>query len=268
MTPLLTSQDGSVKQNRCSRIFGDTCLRKNAAILLTEVETLFGKKVVYRENTKYDAGNSTVESDGTPVIEVNPSIHSRNKLRQEAIVVHEFFHLKMKATGYPYLSFVNTELHQQNAAFFQEMNSMVFSAIEHIIFYPQMRKMGLNPSAEIEEYFRTLDRNNETTGPPNDYQRAVLFMRAKVEVSDRKLLGEIEKWYSARKWNKPLAKGNELAQIVLSVHPNKPDDEVEVFVKCMNALIGEIAKVSHTGWEKRQYGNMIFRLGIIRVDPA
>jgi hypothetical protein len=262
------AQNAPMKRTDCKRILGEVCLRDESAKMLTEIEKLYGKPIRLVENTKYDVGNSRIEDDGTPVIEINPSIYSKDKLHQEAGIVHELFHLKMRATGFPIIGFEPTDLYKRNSAFFDEMIFLVFSPIEHRTFFPQMRKIGLNPSAEIEEYFMHLDRRAEVSGPTNDYQRAVFFMRAALEFNDPKLLAELEQWYKAKQWNKPLAVGKELAKVVNDSRLRSAEDQVTIFVRCMEVLLGDVAKFSLVGWEERHYGPIMVRIGVLRVMPA
>ena len=265
---LLLGQEPSTNQPECKKLLGPVCLQGESSALLEEVEKLHGKRVQLQNTTKHDVGNSRTEPDGTPILQLNPSIYSKSELRQEAAVVHELFHLKMKANGYPFVGFEPTALYEANAAFFDEMNLLVFSTIEHMIFYPQMRKMGLDPSTEFEEYFLQLDQRGDGPTPPNDRQRAVFFMKAALEFTDRKLVEKLEQWYETHQWSKALAAGKDLAKTVTNSQLSSPDDEIHIFVRCMNILVGDMAKFSLVKWEERYYGSVVARVGVVRVVPA
>ena len=75
----------------------ETDLRPGAVNLLEEIERSFGKQVVERFTEEPSVfANNGIGPDGTPFVAINKS-----KTIDEGIIVHELFHLKLKALGFP-----------------------------------------------------------------------------------------------------------------------------------------------------------------------
>jgi hypothetical protein len=254
----------SAEQSQCKRFLGPVCLREESSKLLAEVEKLYGKSVELEHTTEHELAFARTEEDGTPWIKINPWIYSKSELRQEATVVHELFHLKFRASGYPLLGWESNAAYKANALFLEEMAARIFDTIQHVIFYPQMRQMELDPSTEFQEHFLQLERGGGRI-PPNDRQRAVFFMKAFLEFSDRDLIEKLEQWYKAKQWHEPLATGKELAETIINPI-SSPEDTIHVFVRCMNILVGPEARFSVPRWEERYHGPLGLRVGVVRVE--
>jgi hypothetical protein len=248
----------------CEVKLGPVCLRPESADLLAEVERLYGKPVDFAETTKAAVGDSGVYRDGTPYIEINPVMYRRGRLRQEAVIAHELFHLKMKADGYPIVRIEREGTSPDEYQFLLETVRLVFDPIEHHLFAAQMREMGLDPDAEVEDHFRELDPDQSTAGFTNSYQRAMTFMRVTLECT-RETATRIERLYKLKGWGAPLETGKKMAELVYSHKQYSPDDEVDVYLKCLGRLLQGQAVITRTGWETERHGDIAYRIALIRV---
>jgi hypothetical protein len=248
----------------CEVKLGPVCLRPESADLLAEVEQLYGKPVDYQETTKAAVGDSGVYRDGTPYVEVNPVMYRRSNLRQEAVVVHELFHLKMKANGYPIIRLERAGTSPDEYQFLLETVRLIFDPVEHHLFADQMREMGLDPDAEVEDHFRGLDPDQSTAGFTNPYQRAMTFMRVTLECAPE-TAARFERLYKLNGWGAQLQTGKQMAELVYSHKQYSPDDEVDVYLKCLGRLLQGQAAISRLGWETEMHGDVSYRIALIRV---
>src|SRR5262245_23392943 len=76
----------------------DVQLSRRGLELLSEVEKTFNKQVRgewYKDMTAQTA--ALIAADGTPTVRCNPAHRELN----EEIIVHELYHLKLRAAGFP-----------------------------------------------------------------------------------------------------------------------------------------------------------------------
>ena len=248
----------------CERLLGDICLESSPANLLTEVEDLYGAPVEITETTDAAIGASGVRGHGTPYVALNPVMRTRGNIRREAAVVHELFHLKMKALGYPVLRFQAGGLRSDEHRFLLETVRLVFDPIEHRLFDPEVREMGLDPNAEIEDHFSEIEPGPQSPGFNNYYQRAITFMRVALECSRPTQL-RIERIYKSNQWESALKTGKAMAFLVSSRTEFSRDDEVGIYIACLDRLLGGDASIEQVGLEHEKHGQVTYNVAILRV---
>jgi len=264
LSPAVTTGPYGAGSDPCERNLGDICLHAPAADLLADVEQLYDRPVELGETTKAAVGSSGVHGDGTPFVELNPIMYDREPERQEAAIVHELFHLKMKAEGYPLIRIDPEAVSPEEYQFLLETVRLVFDPIEHRLFDPKIRAMGLDPDAEIEEHFRAAEPRPDARGYTNYYQRAITMMRVVLECSPQTAL-RIERSYKFHGWDSALNTGRDMAALVAAVKQYSPDDELVIYIKCLNRLLGDRADIRRLGWEDERHGQVVYRVALLRV---
>lgn len=238
-----------------------------AAALLEEVERLYGKQVREEETDKFPSnkfGAAKIDQEGTPVITINPS-----RGRTERNIVHELFHLKLEAEGFPGY-YVRVQPSLESRQLLSGLISVLNETIQHWIFYPEIRKMGLDPAADLKSDFERDIKMNKfpNMDNPDGINLSLLYWKATLELNDPKLLNRIEEWYKRKSWSVPLAKGKKLEQIVNSAAPRRADEAVNVLLRCLNAFFEGEFRFELEGWDKEMRGGFVRHIAIVRILPA
>jgi len=255
------------KSNTCQTALLGVCLSKQPATLLKEVEQLCGAPVHARLGTEYNVGGADVSEQG-PFIVINPYVLKETKTRQEAAIVHELLHLKLRAKGFGGVKYEPTETRFYNIAgpFLEEMVGLIHAPIEHYIIFPEMRGMGFDPGIEVKHYCSSVLEGKEKE-PIDDDQRAVFFFRALLETNDQKLISKLMSFYESKHWNGPMALGKKLAQIVKDSNPRAPDDVANVYASCMNTLLERRARLEFKGWFYFKRGRFEVKVARMWIVP-
>src|SRR5437773_5736634 len=154
-----THQDAEQAKNEASsQVFGIP-IRKGTIDLIQKVESLYQKPLCvtsFQEKEKCGTlteeysidffGVASVSLEGAPVVLLDETG------RNETTLVHELFHLKLTAEGYPtFESHIDKALKPDPI---KHVMLIVSNSLEHRVFYPEMRTMGLDPDrlvrAELE----------------------------------------------------------------------------------------------------------------------
>lgn len=177
-------------------------LRLAAAELLGAVERLHRKPVlvVFRDDFQEGIQGYTFTSgDGTPIIGIVPG-----KGQNEENIVHELFHLKMLAKGYPLFDFEMPEAERlAHGEFYLNIRTLIYDPIAQSLFYPKMRQMGLNPDVNTREQLQKNRLLTEQPSAPKASQEwlATYFMKVSIETRDPDIRAELERWYKEKAWN-------------------------------------------------------------------
>ena len=240
-------------------------LRPQALALLAEVEEKYAKKVVteaIRGWKPTDHGTASVTKDGTPVIQLSAATGGT-----EATVVHELFHLKLKADGFPatrYILATNIE-NKQNREFLAAVDLMLFETIEHWIFYPEMRAMGIDPSPELTAVaesgdYKTLDQN--------DFRKlALYYLRANLLIEDQAILSVMTEWYHDNQ-RAALGAAGRLMAIVKDSNPKTPKEEIVTYTKCYNFLFKGVSRLEEEKWTAETFGKTKINIAPLRLIPV
>jgi hypothetical protein len=158
---------------------------------------------------------SAIDPDGHPVIRVNSTTGKR-----EVIIVHELFHLKLDTMGFPTIQLApSNPADPWNARYVQWLDtwlSTFASSFEHWIFFPEMRRMGLDPGMDLKnEFVQSIEsgRFPHTDQNSNMSIMATLHcFRAMIECApDKDLLKRIKRWYRESGWSGEFDRANVLA---------------------------------------------------------
>lgn len=236
--------------------------------LLAEVERYYGQQVREEVAMDWDSaqlGYSFVTDDGTPVIQINNTLG-----RKEEIIVHELFHLKLRARGFYVVNFnfSSMVLRYRYASYCMLMLKLLHAPIEHSIFYPEMRKAGFDPSATLKNDFKRERESGSLDNLQAGTIRALMYFRAMIEFDNPKLLSELTEFYRNKGWNDSIEIGKRLAQFVLKAKPHTPDEEIKVFLQCLNYILEGKARFVFSRVENRTLGRFTQRIAMIEVEPV
>jgi hypothetical protein len=258
------SSDSRQTATMSVREFAGVKLRPASGELLDAVEALYSRpvSVVFRDDLGEGIeGYSYTRADGAPIIVIVPG-----KGQNEENIVHELFHLKMLAEGYPLFDFEMPEAERlAHGQFYHTMRTRIHDPITHFLFYPKMRQMGLDPDANTREQ---LQRNRFLAEQRQASQEwlAAYFMKVSLETRDPKIQAELEQWYHEKGWIWALEHGRALVRIANSVRDD-PESFASIVVNCFNELLSGRAVLSIARVERREYGTTIIKHVIVQVQP-
>ena len=136
---------------------------------------------------------------------------------------------------------------------------MVADAIEHRIFYPKIRQMGIQPDPEDKAEFAKFVTHGTFSGlnqaTLND-GLAIYYFQALLLLDDDVLRRQIDQRYLSNGWNGPVKLGKAMAQIVLTAQPATPSESITAFVACANILLGGKIRISIDRWGSHKLGNV------------
>lgn len=264
--PLVHSQAGSFAQipdcecHAVSKPRYRAALRPKAVKLLEEVQAAFGKSVCIEEVENYKAnehGKACVSKDGTPVIKINPATDD-----PERTVVHELFHLKLRANGFADINYYFPDL-QINKDVLLGIDQTFLQTVEHWMFFPAIRKMGIDPAAHRKAVLRageykTVDRTDLRT-------LAYRYYDAKLLVDDTSLVGQLTAWYKANGLTAAMEKGEQLATLVTDSNPKTPEDEISTYIKILNSVPENSAEFQLDSLREVMLGSFRWHIAIIRI---
>jgi hypothetical protein len=138
-------------------------------------------------------GSSHVTSDGTPEV-----ILDMYEGKTEENLVHELFHLQLRAKGFPQHFRVKSPPNADKKEVFQELAEQLGSLVEHRLFYPQMRRMGFDPTREYRKDLEISMSRDKLFGVPLPEKRIVDYAEISLLVGDPDLTKRVEKWYLTR----------------------------------------------------------------------
>jgi hypothetical protein len=252
-------------------------LRPETAVILEEIERTARTKLQIRAVNSANLASSTmIHSDisayGLPVIEVPPG----SKLTEEQIL-HELMHINQWIHGFPKeVEFrYGTLMSQATIARLRwVINPFFFDAIDHFVFFPRMRRMGVDPYATSRPLIR------EAVGlgrPPTEIielakaneveSQAIWIFKVALEADDPAVVTAIEKTPGLN--NEALRIGKALARIVTSRNPQTPEDVASTRIAALNCLLGKVGSFSFSGWTDIKKGRIVVRkLGIWVDSPT
>jgi len=213
-------------------------LRPESIKLLAEVERLSGKQV--REYMEQDSGGETVafsfiEADGTPFI----TIRGERGLNEDTIV-HELFHLKMIVKGFPILVTCPTpDISNPNVIEYAKfVRANVDNAIQHWMFYPEIRRMGLKPQDGYDKLATVNQSNdwNDLTEFNKREGRILRFFRNTLEINEPPILENLVRWYKSKGWNEELEVGQRMVMLVKNAYLSNPQNVVQIIKRCLKEL--------------------------------
>lgn len=245
-------------------------LRPSSLKLLAEVERLYKTTVKGTEADDFPSnkfGESKIDQQGNPIIAINPT-----RGRTERNIVHELYHLKLMAQGFPVLMgrAVDVRPSPEMIQVFEAYTNALNDVIQHSIFYPDMTEMGLSPSVDLTLDFERDIKNGrfQTTDEPDRKGLSYEYLKARIELNDSQLLNRIEKWFQQKGWNESLKVGRQLERAIKDVNPHTAEESIGVLIYCLNILLKGEYKFEFEGWDKEMRGEFARAIAIIRILPG
>ena len=229
--------------------------------MLAEVEADFGKTLCIEEAKHYkpsEHGEACVARDGSPVIIINPITDDI-----ERTMVHELFHLKFRADGFPDINYYFPDL-EINKNVLLSIDHTFLEVVERWMFFPAMRKMGVDPAAG----YKVALRAGEYKTIDNTDMRTLVFRyyETKLLVDDPQLVGQLITWYKANGLTEALNEGEGLVRVVTSSNPKTPEEEVSTYIKVLNRVPGITAQFELESREEVMLGSFRWRIAVIRIS--
>lgn len=244
------SQDGPRRE-----LFG-VRLRPRAVRLLGQVERKFGRKVREAPASALNPllfAQATRDPDGTPVIEVR-----RGVTPTEVMIVHELFHHKYGTATFEFRFYAGWGS-TSDVAFVQFLLDHVYSSIQHWMFFPEIRGMGLNPDGEvrfgIEKLLEWDKFTADVAGVRPLEARAAIYFKAAMNIDDPALLARFARWYESKGWGEALAVAGRLIRVVREARPKTIEEAARVFVRCLAHFQREDAKFVFAGRTAKRIGS-------------
>ena len=214
-------------------------LRPSANGLLQDVERRFGKPVHCRIVTNLaqaEGGRASeeLEADGTPLIKLDSMLG-----RSETEVVHELFHLQLRARGFPQ-DFATNIPPGLDVKILKMAVLNISGMLEHRLFYPSMRKIGLEPT---KAYREELESHIAQDQPPpyasHPELLAIDYAVVVLVINDPSLRQKVGTWYERHGWQDALNRGKRLVSYVLQENPNTPDKKRVALAGCLETVFGD-----------------------------
>lgn len=176
----------------------------------------------------------------------------------------------MIGEGSPTISFTlpaaTTEYQQERILW---MERQLRGAIQHWMFYPQMRKMGLKPDRDLNAEVQQASASSllkDLTVDKTKFELPVLYARIWLESQDSKLKDQYIKW-SESKMDKPsIERARKMIEHVNQTQPRTPGEEVEVFLHCLNYLYEGTGSFVAETWGYKPKGGFRLRTTTFRFE--
>lgn len=246
-------------------------LEESTQKLIGEVEKSFGSPVIVKRRLDWEAshyGEAYVDSEGHPTIELNATTGLTN-----ANVAHELMHLLMKSKGYMQLAFEfpKGKGTAGNQEWMRWLSFHLRDPIQHSIFYPEMRKRGIELGREVEKEFRDLLATGEfpKLNEASRFEALVLYyLKARIEITSPGLLASVDELYKA-KWVQEEEMGRRIFDVMRQEDAKSPEKEIQVFVDCANMLLRDRQRVQLkiVGYESMSKGTFTERIAVISIGP-
>jgi len=256
-------------------------LRGSASHLLAEIEDRYGARVQEAWVDTLTPSNRLAEADvladGSPIIRVVRSFSKQTPASLEETLVHELFHLRLIADGFPALDLSidygsvvpDAHMRRVNEQVTRTIQVSLWDPILHFIFYPEMRGMGFDPSFVNTEEFLTRRRKNDLSGLETHTDQLQYYYNAALEFGDRAEAALLSQWYKERGWAASAEEGAAIARLVTSAHPTSPHDAVEVLARVVERVNTGKVNCDPARWQQVRRGRMPIQVAHItmRIRP-
>jgi hypothetical protein len=238
--------------------------------ILTDVENAYGLPIREEVVENWEAshyGENFVDSNGTPVIRLN-----RFTGQTESTILHELLHLRMKAKGFPSLSFELSagDATESNKEWIRWLGFHLQDPILHWMFYPDMRRLGVNPDSELEAEFEEIlkaGRFPNLAGASEKEALILYYLKARLQLDSNSLLARIDEFYQRNGWTAERTLANRLFDLILNANPDTPEKEIKAFIECVNVLLQGRAQFRLKKWEEVKKGAFLEKAVVIQVLP-
>jgi hypothetical protein len=236
--------------------------------LLAQVEKAFHHPIVERSLEDHELlGSSYLTPEGFPVVSL--SSNGRN----EPTLAHELMHLLLKSEGYAGVRHLMPDGSAPTGVAARELDSsllLIRDPIEHWIFAPRLKKLGLNPDQYNVDRMRGFLKDGRFPGlapATANSMRAVFYYEA-VLVLDHQpdLLQQIKERYRQNGWTQEQELGESMAAVVLRIKPSSPEEEIACYIECCNLIFAGKVHFSLARWDARQMGSFPERIAYVATS--
>lgn len=201
--------------------------------LKSQLEMRFGKGIKFSLNSEMsEHAAALVSEDGTPCIQ----FRSESDINETAII-HELYHLKFLADGFPQYEMELDAIAQTHSETFYRLYQRIRAALQHASFFPLMRSQGLDPTSDVRLKVGNTKLSSRGDRPRDhaDFELAVdLF--ATMMSGDELASGTFRNGLLVQGWNFSVQKAEALQAIAAGLSFNEPEGEAEALVLALNAL--------------------------------
>ncbi|MBV9762089.1 MAG: hypothetical protein JO340_16110 [Acidobacteriaceae bacterium] len=195
-----------------------------------------------------------IADDGTPVVQLAADSHDEDHL------VHELMHLKLFLEGFPIGAEWALGCDNKREFRLAEWSRMNLNeAIDHWIFYPQIRAMGMTPDQSYVNDLKKMVMSADAASIPAR-SLAVDYFRAKTMAGQQNLARSVREWCLAGHQAEAVKAGDAMFEILMKQRPASPDQAIETYVACANVLFEDAKGFKFLGWHNMPRGNVQVRL--------
>lgn len=245
-------------------------LPPDAVTLLRDIEEAFGAHVrlEWLPEGGAEAGRSNVAPDGTPLIQLHPRLGVRVD-----VVVHELYHFRLRQEGYPVLEWrMPLAMHTpDNVAAFDQLREQLYDPILHRVFYPRIRRWGINPGESYEDRTRTGLSDGllpATFSSMNAEAIALYYFKLRLEAEDRSLLKTATAIITDMGKQDGISLGLTLTSLVENSALSSPQEAIAVFISCLNTFYANQFRFSGHSWRSQMLGRHVQQIAPVEIVPA
>lgn len=217
-------------------LFLETKLKPEVQAIISEIERKTGKQLdaAFAEPEDGELGSSFIGDDGAAYVRVDEQLRDSPELA--AVIAHELFHLQLRVRGFPVFLFSPTIKTAKGRAQDVEQANVndLTSAIEHLIFKPEMQKIGLYNQIKLAG--ATAEQARANRGKIESQADALNYARAILEYNDDADVEEVRKIYVENGWTRSLRDGKAIADIISRTDSNTPEQVEQTFLRCLTIL--------------------------------
>lgn len=214
-----------------------TKLEPEIWVIVAEIEKSTHGQIdtAFAEPENGELGSSFIsEDDGTAYIRVDERLRDSPELA--AVISHELFHLQLRVRGFPVFLFSPTIKTAKGRAQDVEQSNVndLTSAIEHLIFRPEMQRLGLYKQIKLAG--ATAEQARANRGKIESQADALNYARAILEYGNAADIEEVQKIYVENKWTRSLRDGKAIADIISQTNSQSPEQVEKTFLRCLTIL--------------------------------
>ena len=244
-------------------------LRPSAVALYEEIKNLYGKDVVVitgkdaqiaLDRAGIATAKASVDDQGNPEITLYPG-----KTIKEATIVHELLHLKQYWNGAPSVARWGRPSDKSLDQNMELRFALTVDAISHYLMYPQMRKMGFDPTVTEKSRVNELMRTKNFQAEYADF--AVELFSPALVIGNSSLILKFKEWFRRNRLVLPLDRGNKMVHHIVN-HPPQSDKEIiKSAIEVMNILYDKKVRFQSEDYNTVKRGNLIQQNLTIIVRP-
>ena len=219
-----------------SDLFLGTKLKPEVRAIVSEIERKTGGEIdaPFAEPENGELGSSFISDDGTAYLRVDEQLRDSPELA--AVIAHELFHLQLRVQGFPVFLFSPTIKTAKGRAQDVEQSNVndLTSAIEHLIFKPEMQRLGLYNQIKLAG--ATAEQARTNRGKIESQADALNYARAILEYENAADIEEVRKIYVENKWTRSMRDGKAIADIISQTNSQSPEQVEKTFLRCLTVL--------------------------------